>query len=208
MKDNERLLSLLGLCLRGRNLAVGEEAAEVAARAMDARLLLLASDAAESTLRRARHFAAEGQCVLERLPVDKAALGAAVGRGGTAIVAVTDIGLAEATAQRLAEIDEERYGETAAILSRKARRAAERRANRETAKKNAAPPEAKKTNNAESAKRRIEARHGTEKRPPRRENAKPPARRKPRADAKKNDGYARSRPVKKGKGSFRKKENG
>lgn len=46
MDSRNNILSLLGLALRGGNLAVGEEPVEAAARARDARLLLLASDAA------------------------------------------------------------------------------------------------------------------------------------------------------------------
>ena len=49
--DSHKILSLLGLALRGNHLAVGEEPVEAAARAKDARLLLLASDAADNTRR-------------------------------------------------------------------------------------------------------------------------------------------------------------
>ena len=63
MNRNEQFLSLIGLCLRGRNLEVGEEPVEAVARARDARVLLLASDAADNTARRVRHFAEAGQCV-------------------------------------------------------------------------------------------------------------------------------------------------
>ena len=52
MNRNEQFLSLIGLCLRGRNLEVGEEPVEAVARARDARVLLLASDAADNTARR------------------------------------------------------------------------------------------------------------------------------------------------------------
>ena len=52
--DRHNILSLLGLSLRGGRLAVGEEPVEAAARARDARVLLLASDAAEGTRRRVR----------------------------------------------------------------------------------------------------------------------------------------------------------
>ena len=55
--DSNRILSLLGLALRGGNLAVGEEPVEAVARARDARVLLLASDAADNTRRRVEHFA-------------------------------------------------------------------------------------------------------------------------------------------------------
>ena len=52
MDRNEQVLSLIGLCLRGRNLEVGEEPVEAVSRARDARVILLASDAAENTARR------------------------------------------------------------------------------------------------------------------------------------------------------------
>ena len=38
MDRNEQILSLIGLCLRGRNLEVGEEPVEAVARARDARV--------------------------------------------------------------------------------------------------------------------------------------------------------------------------
>ena len=59
MNRNEQFLSLIGLCLRGRNLEVGEEPVEAVARARDARVLLLASDAADNTTRRVRHRSEE-----------------------------------------------------------------------------------------------------------------------------------------------------
>ena len=50
--DSEQILPLLGLCLRGGRLAVGEEPVEAVARTRDARVLFLASDAADNTRRR------------------------------------------------------------------------------------------------------------------------------------------------------------
>ena len=86
------VLSLLGLALRGGNLAVGEEPVEAVARARDARLLILASDAADNTRRRVSHFADAGACIWIRVPFTKEELGRAVGRGGVAVCAVTDVG--------------------------------------------------------------------------------------------------------------------
>ena len=80
MNRNEQFLSLIGLCLRGRNLEVGEEPVEAVARARDARVLLLASDAADNTARRVQHFAEAGQCVWLRIPFTKQELGQATGR--------------------------------------------------------------------------------------------------------------------------------
>ena len=120
------VLSLLGLALRGGRLAVGEEPAALAARAGQARLLLLASDAAGNTLRRAEHLAAGGHCLWLVTPFSKAELGGALGRGSAAIAALTDTGLAAAVAERLAQMDPERYGEAAARMDLKRRRAKER----------------------------------------------------------------------------------
>lgn len=124
---NDRVLSLLGLALRGGRLAVGEEPAALAAKAGQARLLLVAADAAENTLRRAEHLAREGHCLHLTLPFTKAELGGALGRGSAAIAALTDTGLAAAVAERLAQSDPERYGEAAARMDLKRRRAAERK---------------------------------------------------------------------------------
>ena len=124
---NDRVLSLLGLALRGGRLAVGEEPAALAAKAGQARLLLVAADAAENTLRRAEHLAREGRCLHLTLPFTKAELGGALGRGSAAITALTDTGLAAAVAERLAQSDPERYGEAAARMDLKRRRAAERK---------------------------------------------------------------------------------
>lgn len=125
--NGQNVLSLLGLALRGGRLAVGEEPAALAAKAGQARLLLTASDASGNTLRRAEHLAEEGHCLHLTLPFAKAELGGALGRGSAAIAALTDLGLAAAAAERLAQLDPERYGEAAARMDLKRRRAAERK---------------------------------------------------------------------------------
>lgn len=125
--SGNNILSLLGLALRGGRLAVGEEPAALAAKAKQARLLLVASDAAGNTLRRAEHLAEEGHCLWLVLPFTKAELGGALGRGSAAIAALTDTGLAAAVAERLAQLAPERYGEAAARMDLKRRRAKERK---------------------------------------------------------------------------------
>ena len=122
----DKLLNLIGLAQKAGRLAVGEEPTGAAARARDARLILVAADAAENSVRRVRHFADAGQCLWCRIGADKDALGRAVGRSSCAMLAVMDIGFAETIAKKLAEGDE-RFAETAEKLAVKARRAAERR---------------------------------------------------------------------------------
>ena len=125
--SGKNVLSLLGLALRGGRLAVGEEPTALAAKAGQARLLLSSSDAAGNTLRRAEHLAEEGHCLHLTLPFSKAELGGALGRGSAAVAALTDTGLAAAVAERLAQADPERYGEAAARMELKRRRAKERK---------------------------------------------------------------------------------
>ena len=211
--DSHNILSLLGLALRGGRLVMGEEPVEAVARARDARVLLLASDAADNTRRRVEHFAQAGQCLWLRVPFTKAELGRQFGRTSVAVAAVTDVGLASAVVNKLAALDPEAYGEAAERLELKAKRAAERRAEQQAHEKNirtgkrkakkAAPPEEVPQKAATpSRKSRTSARPAAgdaamrRKSRPSKEN-----RPKPRTDP-----YAHSRPVKKGKGSFRKKE--
>lgn len=133
---NNNLLSLLGLCKRAGMMEVGEEPVEAAARARDARVLLLARDAADNTARRVRHFSEEGACLWLRVPFTKEELGRAVGRTSCAVLAVTDIGFAANIVRRLAAEDPVRYDEAAARLELKARRAAERKAEMKAHEKN------------------------------------------------------------------------
>ena len=138
--DRHNILSLLGLSLRGGRLAVGEEPVEAVARARDARVLLLAADAAEGTRRRCEHFALHGDCLWLRVPFTKEELGRALGRTSVAIAAVTDVGLADALLRRLAELDPASYAEASERMALKARRAAERRAEQAAHEKAAGRP--------------------------------------------------------------------
>ena len=122
------ILSMLGICRKAGKIQPGEEPVDAAVRARDARLLLLAADAADNTARRCARFAEVGQCLWLRIPESKYELGRALGRGSCAILAITDTGLALAVAQRLAERDPEKYGEAAEKLAVKAQRARERQA--------------------------------------------------------------------------------
>ena len=210
--DSHNILSLLGLALRGGRLVMGEEPVEAVARARDTRILLLASDAADNTRRRVEHFADAGQCLWLRVPFTKAELGRQFGRTSVAVAAVTDVGLASAVVNKLAALDPEAYGDAAQKLELKAKRAAERRAEQQAHEKNlrtgkrkvkkAAPPEEISRKAATpSRKSRTSARPAGDAAPHRKSRSSKENRPKPRTDP-----YAHSRPVKKGKGSFRKKE--
>lgn len=132
----DNTLNMVGLALRAGRLEVGEEPVGAACRARDCRLILVARDAADPTFRRVRHFADAGQCLWISVPYSKEELGAAVGRTVCAMAAVTDIGFAEAIAQKLAAADPEKYSQTAQQLQVKAQRALQRRKERQAHEKN------------------------------------------------------------------------
>lgn len=132
----DNILNMVGLALRARRLEVGEEPVGAACRARDCRLILVARDAADNSFRRVRRFADAGQCLWISVPYTKEELGAAVGRTACAMAAVTDIGFAEAIAQKLAAADPEKYGQTAQQLQVKAQRALQRRREQQAHEKN------------------------------------------------------------------------
>ena len=209
----DKLLNLIGLALKAGKLEIGEEPVGAAARAKHARLILIASDAADNTRRRAKHFGDAGECICLEIPAAKEELGRALGRTSCAMAALTDIGFAEAVAKKLAESDEAHYGEAARRLAIKAQRAAERRQELKQHEKNLragkkkphkepqeAPAEARKTGKAPAE----------EKKPPRRtvKHGRTRAEREKahRAAEKQRAAkrFAHARPVKKGKGSVKK----
>ncbi len=98
-------LSLLGLALRGNNLAVGEEPVAEACKTRRAKLVLTADDAARNSADRAGRLAEAAGVPWARAPWGKGELGAALGRSTCAVAAVTDAGLAAALAQKLADAD-------------------------------------------------------------------------------------------------------
>lgn len=206
-----KVLNLLGLAKKGGRLEVGEEPTGAAARAKDARLLLIASDAADNSFRRLRHFADAGACLYTRLPCTKDELGKALGRSSCAMVAVTDIGFATAIAQKLAEDDEASYGELAEKLALKAQRAAQRRKEMEQHEKNLRTGKSRKKAEAKEEKKKAvpapdaEKKAGTASRKPRTQKQREKQRREgeKRERAKRFEGAL---PVKKGKGSVKKEK--
>lgn len=129
--------SLLGLALRAGRLAVGEEPVGAACRAHKAYLLLLASDAADNTIRRAHHFCQAGtNTICLTLPLTKAEIGSGLGRSSCAMLAISDIGFAAAVADKLAKADPDTYSDAREQLSRKAARTKKRRDEKRAQEKN------------------------------------------------------------------------
>ena len=101
----DKTLSLLGLALRGGNLAVGEAPVDEACRTGRAKLVLAAADAAGNSAERARRLAERAAVPFAVLPRTKEQTGLALGRSSCAVLAVTERGLAAAVEKRLAEED-------------------------------------------------------------------------------------------------------
>lgn len=98
------VLQLVGLAKRAGRLALGEDLVEESIRDHKARVILLASDAGEGTVRRTQKKAGDRVPVL-RIAADKATLGGALGRESCAVCALTDLGFASKAAAALAAED-------------------------------------------------------------------------------------------------------
>ena len=173
---HDPILHLLGLAKKAGRLEIGEEPVGAAARAHQARVLLLAADAAPNTVRRAAHFGEAGGALWLQMPFTKAELGEQLGRSSCAMLAVTDFGFAAALAEKLAARDEERYGPAAQQLRAKADRALMRQREKRQHEKNmrqgkhkpwAAPPSrpSKRAEAPPTASRRERGKGGSGRRP-------------------------------------------
>lgn len=132
----EQILKLIGLAKKAGRVEIGEEPVGSAARAKHARVILMADDAAASSVRRAYSFANAGACLCLHIPATKDQLGSALGRTSCAMLAITDIGFADAIVKKLAALRPDRYREASARLELKAQRAMERKKEQEQHEKN------------------------------------------------------------------------
>ena len=101
--EQNRTLGLLSISRKGGNLTVGEEQVGAVSRAGRARLLLVASDASDHTVRRARSFVAGTAQPMLIVSFTKDELGQALGVSSCAIAAITDVRLAQAFVKTLGE---------------------------------------------------------------------------------------------------------
>lgn len=94
MKQN-KVLSLLGLAIRGRNLVSGEFQTETAVKSGDALLVIVAQDASANT-KKLLH----DKCSYYEVPIEeystKIELGRAIGKDLRSSLAICDAGLANA----------------------------------------------------------------------------------------------------------------
>lgn len=118
MKPNA--INYLSLARKARRIEVGEEPVGACARSGHARLVLVASDAPDNTVRRARNFVAGTEQQMIVAPFTKDEMGAALGRTSVALAAMTDPAMALAFLQALE--DPKRYGKAMEDLTNRTKR--------------------------------------------------------------------------------------
>ena len=100
MNRPDRVLSMLGIAAKGRNVVSGEFATEKAVKTGKAYLVIVAEEASDNTKKMFTNM-----CEFYEVPIafygDKDALGHAIGRQMRASLAVTDAGLANGILQLL-----------------------------------------------------------------------------------------------------------
>ena len=99
--NQEKALHLLGIARKANRLAIGEEPAGIACRSGKARLLLVAQDAGEHTVRRAQSFCRSGKPAWMQVGFTKEELGNGLGCNACALCAVLDPALAKAFVETL-----------------------------------------------------------------------------------------------------------
>lgn len=133
---NDPILHLLGLAKKAGRLEIGEEPVGAVCRARQARLVLLAADAAPNTRRRAAHFGEAGNVLWLEVPFSKSELGFILGRSSCAMLALTDAGFSAAVVEKLAAREPDKYGSAAAQLREKADRVLQRQKEQRQHEKN------------------------------------------------------------------------
>ena len=135
---NDPALHLLGLARKAGKIEVGEEPVGSICRARKAKVLILAKDAADNTVRRAQHFAEAGNTLCVQTPFTKGEIGMAVGRESCAMAALTDAGMAASLMKKLAAVDPQRYQQAADALDVKAKKVLQRQREQRQHEKNLA----------------------------------------------------------------------
>ena len=100
-----RSLALLGMAKKAGLLAVGSEAAAVAARRGEATLIITASDASDGSVRRAKANAESNDVKYIAVPFTMFELGNIAGRGSPGTIAFLDKGLADGFMEKLEQTE-------------------------------------------------------------------------------------------------------
>lgn len=100
----DKVLNFLGLCRRAGKLLIGEDGVSGAARSGQAVLLMVASDTADNTRKKAGNLSRWYGIPMISLPWDKDTLGELLDKRVCAILALTDKGLAAALQKKLSAL--------------------------------------------------------------------------------------------------------
>ncbi|MCR5654508.1 MAG: ribosomal L7Ae/L30e/S12e/Gadd45 family protein [Lachnospiraceae bacterium] len=109
MSRPDKVLNLLGLAAKGRNVVSGEFAVEKAVKSGQAYLVITAGDASENAKKNYRNLCEYYEVDLKTYS-DKDGLGRAIGKEQRVAVAVTDPGLARSLENQISNTEVE-YGE-------------------------------------------------------------------------------------------------
>ena len=123
----EKALNLLGLMRKANAVQIGETDTGAAARAQTARLVVLAKDASDNAVSRAKGFVYGRNIPLIWLPFTKDEISEHVGKNGCSMAAVCDLGFADALMKILTEISPTEYSETAKQISERLSKEAQRK---------------------------------------------------------------------------------
>ncbi|MBO8435147.1 MAG: ribosomal L7Ae/L30e/S12e/Gadd45 family protein [Tyzzerella sp.] len=88
-----KLLNLLGLCMRAGKVVSGEQGVEIAVKGKKAFLVIISSDASKNTMKKFKN-----SCEYYNVPYivisDKYTLGSAIGKDNRAVIGITEEGFA------------------------------------------------------------------------------------------------------------------
>lgn len=157
---NDPCLGMLGLARRAGKLAFGDELVRQLCAEHKARCVLIAADAGESTAKKAALYAARVSIPCITLPHDKETLGAAIGKNGCAVCALSDIGMAAAAIGKLA-MQHPEYAEVAAQLEEKNVRIQSRKGKKKPRNRDAQPAAEEKPSVSAREQRKLEPRKQT-----------------------------------------------
>lgn len=109
----EKALNLLGLMRKANAVQIGETDTGAAAKAEQAKLILLAADASDNAVNRAKGFVYSRDIPLIKLPFTKDEISSHVGKSGCSMMAISDLGFADALLKILTTISPGEYDLTA-----------------------------------------------------------------------------------------------
>ena len=134
MLSVDKALNYMALARKAGLIELGEEPVGAAARAVHARLVVVAQDASDHTWRRAKSFVAGTTQICLRAPFSKDEMGQATGRSSLAIAAFTDPAMALAFVKALG--NPEKYKQELENLEQRTKRVQQRRTEAKACKRN------------------------------------------------------------------------